>query len=136
MKSFGKLIHKSYMTFLPTHYPVHYYGLPDGYVYLCYARLYEEGFHKTDLEYVFARHNDFKYNYLNEVVIPKAEFRAPVYNEMVDNPDPDITIVETRRDITSYAQAIKYLKSINQSTVIIPKLKRTKQTHDNIQLGA
>ncbi|QIA08889.1 hypothetical protein [Draconibacterium halophilum] len=119
MKSLSKLIHESSMTFLPTHYPVHFYGLPDGKVYLCFARFYEAGFNNTDLEFVFARHNDFRYNHKEEVIIPKAEFRAPVYNEMVDNPDPDITVLEVRRDIQSYTEAVNYIDSLNLTNSIL-----------------
>ncbi|HYQ57435.1 MAG TPA: hypothetical protein VEP89_08800 [Draconibacterium sp.] len=119
MKSIGKLIHKSYMTFLPTQYPVHFFGMPDGKVYLCYARLYGTGFHKTDLEFVFASHNDFTYDYEIEVLIPRKEFRAPVYDEMVDNPDPDITIISVRRDIKSYTEAVKSIDGLVLSKLIL-----------------
>ncbi len=136
MKLLGKLIHKSYMTFLPTHYPVHFYGLPDGKVYLFFARFYEIGFNKTDLEYVFAQHNDFTYDYDKEVLIPKLEFRAPVYNEMVDNPDPDITILEVRRDLGSYANAIEYISVLYKSQALVgASLHRVGKEHEGVRLG-
>lgn len=137
MKLLSKLIHKSSMTFLPTDYPVHFYGLPDGKVYLCFARFYKAGYNNTDLEFVFARHNDFKYNYSEEIIIPRAEFRAPVYNEMVDNPDPDITILEVRRDIQSYTEAIKYINTLNLTDIILNSgIKSTDRLSKEMQLGA
>lgn len=137
MKSLSKLIHKSYMTFLPTHYPVHFYGLPDGKVYLFFARFYEMGFCKTNLEYVFAKHNDFSYDYDNGVLIPKTEFRAPVYNEMVDNPDPDITILEVRRDIQSYANATEYISDLYKSQLLISStIRRVVKKHEEVRLDA
>lgn len=136
MKSLGKLIHKSYITFLPTHYPVHFYGLPDGKVYLFFARFYELGFNKTDMEFVFARHNDFSYDYDNGILVPKTEFRAPVYNEMVDNPDPDITILEVRRDIQSYANAVDYISVLYKSQVLMAAtLHRLSKEHEDLRLG-
>lgn len=124
------------MTFLPTHYPVHFYGLPDGKVYLFFARFYEMGYNKTDMEYVFAQHNDFCYDYDNEVLIPKTEFRAPVYNEMVDNPDPDITVLEVRRDIQSYAKAVEYISAFYQSQLLITsRLHVVGKEHEDVQLG-
>ncbi|MDX8340489.1 hypothetical protein SLH46_14905 [Draconibacterium sp. IB214405] len=136
MKLLSKLIHKSYMTFLPTHYPVHFYGLPDGKVYLCFARFYEMGFGKTDMEFVFARHNDFGYNYENEVLVPCTEFRAPVYNEMVDNPDPDITILEVRRDIETYPKAVEYISDLYKSNLLATStLHKVGREREDVQLG-
>ncbi|WP_319589683.1 hypothetical protein [uncultured Draconibacterium sp.] len=136
MKSLSKLIHKSSITFLPTHYPVHFYGLPDGKIYLCFARFYKEGFNNTDLEFVFARHNDFEYNYSREILIPRAEFRAPVYNEMVDNPDPDITILEVRRDIQSYTEAISYINTLHLNQLIIKTgVKSSDRLSEELQMG-
>lgn len=124
------------MTFLPTHYPVHFYGMPDGKVYLCFARFYEMGFEKSDLEFVFARHNDFSYDYDNEILIPNSEFRAPVYNEMVDNPDPNITILEVRKDVQSYVEAIDYISVLYKSKLLIAsKLKRTGKERDDVHIG-
>ena len=59
----SRFIHKSSISFLATHYPVHFYWLPNGKVYLCSARFYEAGFNNTDLEFAFASHNYFVYNY-------------------------------------------------------------------------
>ncbi|WP_319480009.1 hypothetical protein [uncultured Draconibacterium sp.] len=137
MKSLSRLIHKSSMTFLPTHYPVHFYGLPDGKVYLCFARFYKAAFNNTDLEFVFARHNDFVYNYNEEVIIPMAEFRAPVYNEMVDNPDPDITILEVRRDIRSYTEAVQYIDTLNLTDIVLNSgIENTERLAEEIHIGA
>lgn len=109
MKSIAKLIHQSYMTYFPTRLPVQFYGMPDGKVHIIYARFYQVKNDRTDLEYVFSMHDDFSYEYETNRLIPVAENRAPVYNEMVDNPDPNFTILEVRRDIDSYQEAIAQL---------------------------
>lgn len=110
MKSFAKLIHQSYMTYFPTRLPVQFYGLPDGKVYIVYARFYQIKNDRTDLEYVLAVHDDFSYDFETMRLIPVNSNRAPIYNEMVDNPDPNFTILEVRRDIDSYHKAIEQLK--------------------------
>ncbi|MEN8116208.1 MAG: hypothetical protein ABFS16_04485 [Bacteroidota bacterium] len=112
MKFLAKLIHKSYMSYLPTRFSVQYYGLPDGKVYLFYARLYEIKYDRSYLEYVFAVHNDFIYDYEKQVLVPKMKFRSPVYNEMVDNPNPDITTIKVSRKINSYTEAFELLNDM------------------------
>jgi hypothetical protein len=49
MECFAKLIYKSHMTYIPTNLPVQFYGLPDGKVYLIYARFYDIKFGKSGL---------------------------------------------------------------------------------------
>ena len=107
MDIFAKLIHKSYMTYLPTNLPVQFYGLPDGKVYLIYARFYEIGYEKSDLEFVFAEHEEFLYDYENEKLKLRGESKPgrPVYDEMVDKPDPKIKILNVYRNINSFAEA-------------------------------
>jgi len=122
----AKLIHKSYITFLRTQYPVHFYGLPDNRIYLFYAQPCESDSWETRVEFVFAVHKDFSYNYSEERIIPKAVFRAPVYNEMVDNPDPNIEITEICRDVKSYTQAVAHLNQLadqlsRKKQVVLPK---------------
>lgn len=112
MKMFAKLIHKSYMSFLRTMRPVHFYGLPDNKVYLFYERAYCTENEKIGIDFVFAVHQDFSFNYSLGEIVPKEDFRAPVYNEMVDNPDPNVEIIEVRNDVKTYKQALAYLNQV------------------------
>ncbi|RIH63077.1 hypothetical protein D1164_21455 [Mariniphaga sediminis] len=108
MEVLAKLIHQTNITYLPTKLPVQYYGLPDGKVYLIYARFYEVKFDRTYLEYVFAEHKEFSYDFENEKLIPHKTSRnnSPViYNEMVDKPNPKIKILKIYRNIHSFAEA-------------------------------
>ena len=107
MKSFIKLIYRSNMTYLTSIIPVQFYGLPDGKVYVIYSRFYEIEFDRSYLEFVFAEHKEFSYDYENEKLIPhdSAKRKAPIYNEMVDKPDPKIKILNIYRNINSYAEA-------------------------------
>lgn len=109
MRTFAKLIHKSHITFLRTCNPVHFYGMPDNKVYLFYARTFHGESNKMDIEFVFATHSDFSYDYSIGELVPKKFFNAPVYNEMVDNPDPNIEVLEVSREIKSYTQALLHL---------------------------
>src|SRR5690606_35050749 len=103
METFVKLIHQANMTYLPTKVPAQFYGLPDGEVYLIFPRFYEIKFDRTYLEYVVAEHKEFSYDYDKEKLIPHTLPRknAPVYNEMVDKPDPQIKILKIYRNISS-----------------------------------
>ncbi len=107
MESFVKLIHQSSMTYLPSKTPVQFYGLPDGKVYLIYTRFYEIKFDRTYLEYVFAEHKEFSYDFENEKLIPheKPKLNSPVYYESVDKPNPKIKILKIYRNINSFSEA-------------------------------
>lgn len=111
MKSYVKLIHRSNISYFPSAMPVHFYGLPDGKVYIIYARFYEVQFDRTYLEFVFARHKEFSFDYEQEQLIPhdKSLTKYPVYNEIVDKPDPKVDIIKTFRNINSYAEAFNHL---------------------------
>jgi hypothetical protein len=106
METFVKLIHQANMTYLPTKLPVQFYGLPDGKVYLIFPRFYEIKFDRTYLEYVLAEHKEFSFDFENEKLVPHYFMRknAPVYNEMVDKPDPQIKILKIYRNLNSFAQ--------------------------------
>ncbi|MCK3685682.1 hypothetical protein [Maribellus sp. YY47] len=117
MKTVAKLIHQSNMTYIPTNLPVKFFGLPDGKVYLLYARFCIIRPEKTDLEFVIAEHDEFSFDYASEKLVPKAETRYPVYREMVDKPNPVYHILDINRDVKSYAEAVALLnqKAIKMS---------------------
>ncbi len=99
------------MSYLPTQLPVRFYGLPDGHVYLIYARFYEVKYDRTYIEYVFAEHKEFTYDYEKEQLISlsKPERKLPVYSEMVDKPEPQIEILKIHRNINSFKEAFDLL---------------------------
>lgn len=110
MKNFAKLIHKSHITYLPTNLPVQFYGLPDGKVYLIYARFFEIKFKRSDLEFVLAEHLEFSYNYTKEKLVPHGiDNKIPIYSEMVDKPEPKIKILKVSRDFNSFTEAFVQL---------------------------
>lgn len=109
MKAVAKLIHQSSMTYIPTNLPVRFYGLPDGKVYLLYARFFLSRAEKTDLEFVLAEHEEFYFDYEKDVLIPKIVSRYPVYREMVDKPNPMFHILQVNREVKSYDEAAEHL---------------------------
>jgi len=111
MENYAKLIHKTHFTYLPTNFPVHYYGLPDGKVYVLYARFYEIKFHRSGLEFVLAEHLEFSYNYSEEKLSLNGnqDAKRPVYPELVDKPNPKIKIIKVNREFNSFAEAIVQL---------------------------
>jgi len=117
MKAVSKLIYKTYMTYLPTGFPVHYYGMPDGNVYLIYARFYKVTFGHSGLEFVIARHDEFSFDYETEELFSAAEDsdNMKMYNEMVDKPEPKIKIIKVYRSLESYSEAVDKLNKLAHS---------------------
>ena len=113
MKPLAKLIHKTYMSYLPTAFPAHFYGMPNGKVYLIYSRFYDVKFGESGLEFVFAIHKEFSYDYEKEKIVPsdKIKIKSPIFAESVDKPYPKIKILEINRGINSYGEALIFLNS-------------------------
>ena len=107
MKSLAKLVHRTYATYLPTAFPAHYYGIPNGKIYLVFSRFYKVAFGKSGLEFVFAEHKDFSYDYENETILPKKKRRkkTKIFAEYVDNPNSKFNIFIISRKLKSYADA-------------------------------
>jgi hypothetical protein len=127
MKSFAKLIYRANITYFPSKLPVQFYGLPDGKVYVIFARFYEIQYDRTYLEYVIAEHKEFSYDFDNEKLIPHSNSNAPVYNEIVDKPEPKVEIVKTYRNINSFAEAYDQLNKKARN------IARNLNLKDNVQ---
>ena len=110
MKPVAKLLHQTYTTYLPTAFPAHFYGMPDGRVYLIFSRFYEAGFGNSGLEFVFAIHKEFSYNYDNGTIMHLGKKKKqPVFAETVNKPNPKIEILKIQRDLNSYGEAERLL---------------------------
>jgi hypothetical protein len=111
MEIFAKLIHKSFVSYLPTKFPVQFYGLPDGKVYIIYARFYEIKFQRSGLEFILAEHQEFSYLYEEEKLVSTGnqDTKKPVYSELVDKPNPKIKILKVNREFNSFADAFAQL---------------------------
>jgi len=113
MQTIAKLIHRATASYLPIAFPAHYYGMPNGRIYVVYSRFYEIKFGGSGLEFVFAIHKEFKYDYENDIIIPRRKFRfnAPVFAEQVDKPNSKIDIIKICRGLNSYGEAVNLLNN-------------------------
>lgn len=113
MKPLAKLIHKTYASYLPTAFPAHYYGMPNGKIFCVFSRFYEVTFGKSGLEFVFAEHKDFSYDYEKETIMPAQRKlkKSPVFSEQVDFPRAKIDVFSIKREMQSYGEAQVFLNS-------------------------
>jgi hypothetical protein len=116
----AKLIHKTYASFLSTVFPVHYYGFPNGKICILFSRFYKKECGGSEIEFVYAVHKDFNFDYNNEVITSKNKFdKKPVFAETIDNADSKYEIIKVCRDLNSYGEAIKHLTVVNTEIVFI-----------------
>lgn len=111
MRSLAKLIHKADASYLQTAFPAHYYGMPSGKIYLVYSRFYRAKTGKTGLEFIFAEHQEFYYDYKNEKIYPHTgrQAKSAIFAENIDKPNPKLNILQVKRDLMSYGQAFVFL---------------------------
>lgn len=94
MKAEAKIFYKTYYSHLPTNLPVNYYGLPKDNVYVVYSRFYKKNIDNRSLEFVFARNEEFFFDYKCEklFMMENSEKMFPIMAEMVDMRDPRIKL--------------------------------------------
>ena len=112
METFAKLIHRTNVSYLPTLFPVHYYGMPNGKIFVVFSRYYEIKFGGSGLEFIFALHKDYSFDYENDRIIQyqkKNRDNKMIFPELLDHPDMNIVIVKIAREINSYGQAVSVL---------------------------
>jgi len=112
METFAKLIHRTNVSYLPTLFPVHYYGMPNGRIFVVFSRYYEIKFGGSGLEFIFALHKDYSFDYENEKVVryqKKNRDSRIIFPELLDHPEMKIVIAKIARGINSYGQALNVL---------------------------
>jgi hypothetical protein len=111
MRPFAKLVYQTYTTYLPTVFQAQYYGMPNGKIYLIFSRFYKNAFNKSGLEFVFAEHNDYSYDYEKDSIISvnQESKERPVFAEHVDSPRSRINIFNISRKLNSYGEALAEL---------------------------
>jgi hypothetical protein len=99
MKSRATVIYKSYMTYFHTFLPVYFYGMPDGKIYVVYAFFTKTENNQEGLEFVFAIHEDFRYNHKYDKIftLDWTELSKADFMKKVDEPDQRIEIIEVRK---------------------------------------
>lgn len=111
MESIAKLVYQTYASYLPTSFSAHYYGMPNGKIYLVFSRFYRAAFGKSGLEFVFAEHNDFTFDYEKETIVPygSKHKQSCIFAENVDNPNSKFNILSISRKLRSYGEAETFL---------------------------
>lgn len=111
MQAIAKLIHRATASFLPIAFPALYFGMPNGKIYVLFSRFYEVKFEGSGLEFVFAEHKEFDYDYEKEEVITAKKFglSKPVFAEMVDTPNTKLNVLKIYRGLNSYGEAVNLL---------------------------
>lgn len=123
MKSDVRFLFKSHLTQIETKLPVYYFGLPNGKLYLIYARFYEVKFDKSDLEFVMAIRKEFSYNVEDgSLYINNSGKNERVTIEDLEKADPKIKIVKVYRNVNSFEEAKKKLEKRAQK--ILKKMNR------------
>lgn len=133
MKAFAKLVYQTYASYLPTSFSAHYYGMPNGKIYLVFSRFYKAAFGQSGLEFVFAEHNDFSFDYEKETIVPyeNKNKQSRIFAEHVDNPNSKFNILSISRKLKSYGEAETFLngkaqqmrQSTKKKTGIISRLQ-------------
>lgn len=111
MKTFARLVYQTYTTYLPTVFQAQYYGMPNGKIYLVFSRFYKGAFNKSGLEFVFAEHNDYSYDYEKDTILPtkKEKQKSPIFAEHIDSPKARFNIFTISRKLKSYGEALTLL---------------------------
>lgn len=115
MDTFAKLIHRTNVSYLPTLFPVHFYGMPNGNIFVVFSRYYEVRFGGSGLEFIFALHKDFSFDYENDRIVRNKKLNDEsnsVFPELLDFPDMKIVIVKISRGVNSYGQALNVLHKL------------------------
>jgi hypothetical protein len=112
MEAFAKLIHRTNASYLNTLFPVHYYGMPNGKIFVVFSRYFEVKFGGSGLEFIFALHKDYAFDYEAERIIhyhKKERNNEMIFPELLDHPNMKIVMVKVTRDVNSYGQALNVL---------------------------
>jgi hypothetical protein len=108
-----RLLCKSHLTYFSTDMPVYFYGMPNGRIFCFFARFSEVHLNQSTLEFVFAVHEDFTYDYETGKIIAYGfkETRISDYEEMVNSPDQRIRIMNVYQFLESYSDAQLFLNT-------------------------
>lgn len=111
MEQKARLIYKSYMTYFHTFLPVYFYGMPNGKVYCFYARFIDNKTNRAGLEFIFARHDDFSYDYDSDRITTfgNQKITRKAFIDWVDKPDQRITELKVCENLSSYAEAHSFI---------------------------
>ena len=113
MKSSARIIYKSYMTYFHTFMPVYFYVMPNGKIQVMYARFCGTQNNKAGLEFIFAEHEDFIYDYETDKIFFQKfiEISRNDFMHKVDQPEQRIKIFSINDTFNSYTEAQQFLNN-------------------------
>jgi hypothetical protein len=113
MKQIAKPIYQTSASYLSTPFQVQYYGLPNGKIWFIFSRFYKSELGNAGVEFVFALHKEFYFDYENETVLKPGNLLHPtaVFPELVDKPGLEYEEIKVARDINTYAEALNLLNT-------------------------
>jgi ABC-type sulfate transport system substrate-binding protein len=93
--------------------PVYFYGMPNGKIQVMYAKFCDTQANKAGLEFVFADHEDFVYDYESDKIYAQKVIEISKMNfmQMVDQPDQRIKVFSVNDSFNSYAEAQHFLNN-------------------------
>jgi len=93
--------------------PVYFYGMPNGKIQVMYAQFCETQANKSGLQFIFAEHEDFIYDYETEKIFFQKfiEISKKDFMHMVDQPDQRIKVFSINDAFNSYEQAQQFLNN-------------------------
>jgi hypothetical protein len=121
-----KILYSTGISYLPTQLNVMFCGSPDGQVYVVFGRFYKDSLNRRRIEYVIARHQEFRYNYNTETIFYSfgTVLNQPVQKELLDKTNPSIEIIKIHRDVHSlYAAVKKFDESITNNNMDLYEIR-------------
>jgi hypothetical protein len=100
-----RLLHSAIANYLPTSLPAQFFGMPDGSVLIVFARFFDGGAKKTDVEFVFAEHQEFRYDCIRNLIIEEDTNFLSNHFERLDKPHPNYEIKGIYRNLANFSSA-------------------------------
>lgn len=113
MKQIAKQIYQTSASYLPTPFQVQYYGMPNGKIWFIFSRFCKSEVGNAGIEFVFAQHKEFYFDYEKETVLKPGNLMHPtaVFPELVDKPELQYEEIKVSRDIKTYAEALNLVNN-------------------------
>lgn len=104
-EEYAILLHSAITNYLPTSLPAQFFGMPDGSVLIVFARFYDIGVQKPGVEFIFAEHQEFRYDCIRHLIVEVESNKLTNHFERLDKPHPVYEVKDTYRNLTNFASA-------------------------------
>jgi hypothetical protein len=111
-EDYAILLHSAITNYLPTSLPAQFFGMPNGSILIVFARFHDVGPQKNGVEFVFAKHLEFRFDYREKKVIETASNIYTSHFERLDKPYPLFEEIEVHTNLTNFSAAQKRVHEI------------------------